>query len=96
MRYFAAIVLFAASLAACQPPSSKPSMVPADQASEARAEAPTAALASPTEEPEAPAEPATQASTEVPQVRQELSASDPGSVNLASGKPTLVEFFAFW
>lgn len=96
MRYFAAIVLLAAALAACQPSTPEPSMVSADQASKVRAEAPTAALASPTEEPEAPAEPATQASTEVPQVRQELSASDPGSVNLASGKPILVEFFAFW
>lgn len=26
----------------------------------------------------------------------ELHATDPTSVNLSSGKPTLVEFFAFW
>ena len=29
-------------------------------------------------------------------VRTELHATDPATVNLASGKPTLVEFFAFW
>ena len=29
-------------------------------------------------------------------IRTELHATDPASVNLASGKPTLVEFFAFW
>ncbi len=28
--------------------------------------------------------------------RSELTATDPTGVNLASGKPTLVEFFAFW
>ena len=31
-----------------------------------------------------------------PTVRTELAATDPATVNLASGKPTLVEFFAFW
>ena len=29
-------------------------------------------------------------------IRTELHATNPASVNLASGKPTLVEFFAFW
>lgn len=39
------------------------------------------------------------AQTEAPQrpeVKTSLEATDPGSVNLRSGKPTLVEFFAFW
>src|SRR3990170_1279099 len=31
-----------------------------------------------------------------PTPRLELHASDPTAVNLASGGPTLVEFFAFW
>jgi hypothetical protein len=31
-----------------------------------------------------------------PTVRPGLEATDPESVNLASGKPTLLEFFAFW
>ena len=31
-----------------------------------------------------------------PAIRTELAATDPATVNLASGNPTLVEFFAFW
>ncbi len=31
-----------------------------------------------------------------PTPRPELSATDPSTVNLASGKPVLLEFFAFW
>jgi hypothetical protein len=31
-----------------------------------------------------------------PELKTALVATDPGSVNLASGTPTLVEFFAFW
>ncbi|HEY47506.1 MAG: hypothetical protein AMJ88_06380 [Anaerolineae bacterium SM23_ 63] len=31
-----------------------------------------------------------------PTPRQALEATDPSTVVLASGKPTLVEFFAFW
>ncbi len=31
-----------------------------------------------------------------PTVRAALAATDPATVNLASGKPTLVEFFAYW
>jgi hypothetical protein len=32
----------------------------------------------------------------MPTARAGLEATDPTSVNLASGKPALVEFFAFW
>ena len=31
-----------------------------------------------------------------PTIRTALAATDPATVNLASGKPTLVDFFAFW
>ncbi len=31
-----------------------------------------------------------------PTPRPELSATDPSTVNLVSGKPVLLEFFAFW
>lgn len=31
-----------------------------------------------------------------PELKTGLVATDPESVNLSSGKPTLVEFFAFW
>lgn len=32
----------------------------------------------------------------IPTPREELEATDPSTVVLTSGKPTLVEFFAFW
>ena len=32
----------------------------------------------------------------VPTPREELEATDPSTVVLVSGQPTLVEFFAFW
>ena len=32
----------------------------------------------------------------IPTAREGLEATDPSTVVLASGKPTLVEFFAFW
>ena len=31
-----------------------------------------------------------------PELKTALVATDPGDVDLTSGKPTLVEFFAFW
>lgn len=34
--------------------------------------------------------------TGAPEVKTELEATDPATVTLASGKPQLVEFFAFW
>ncbi len=33
---------------------------------------------------------------EIVQPRQELEATDPATVSLASGQPQIVEFFAFW
>lgn len=33
---------------------------------------------------------------EKPEPRTELSATNPGSVNLGSGRVTLLEFFAYW
>lgn len=42
-------------------------------------------------EPQAPPAPSA-----TPTVRPGLEATDPASVDLASGKPTLLEFFAFW
>ena len=34
--------------------------------------------------------------TGAPEVKTELEATDPATVTLATGKPQLVEFFAFW
>jgi hypothetical protein len=47
--------------------------------------------------PDSATTPETEASPDiVPTPRQGLEATDPSTVMLASGKPTLVEFFAFW
>ena len=43
-----------------------------------------------------PAEPEIVAIPTAAPVRQELAASDPTTVVLGNGRPTLVEFFAFW
>ncbi|UCF62089.1 MAG: hypothetical protein JSV37_05195 [Anaerolineaceae bacterium] len=65
-------------------------------------EEPTQEPISQIESPEVPAPafaatPETEASPDVdPTPRQGLEATDPSTVLLASGKPTLVEFFAFW
>ena len=71
------------------------------------AAAPTEALpiatqpATPTPAPEVfgtlpPATEASASSAPTPTLRSGQEATDPTTVNLASGKPTLVKFFAFW
>jgi hypothetical protein len=51
-----------------------------------------------TEAEEGAVEPTSTTSPEAPPAtaRPSLHATDPTTVNLGSGKPTLVEFFAFW
>ena len=44
----------------------------------------------------APAPPESAPADAKPTPRPELSATEPSTVNLASGKPVLLEFFAFW
>jgi len=78
--------------AACQS-APQPTAAPAQSAAEAtalplesEAQAPTSESAAPVQqEPAPPVE-----------VREGLAATDPATVNLANGTPTLVEFFAFW
>lgn len=57
---------------------------PSDVGAEAEAEQPAAG------------EGETGGQVEVKQPRDELAATDPASVVLASGQPQIVEFFAFW
>jgi len=64
------------------PPASETSALPV----ESDAPAPDSEQAAPVEQEPAPPF----------EVRQGLAATDPATVNLASGTPTLVEFFAFW
>ncbi len=86
-------------MAACAPAAS-PTAAPPEPVTTDAPPAPSVVTESPpavpTETPEdVPVEP-----TEAPMVivtpRTEMEATNPGSVNLASGTPTLVEFFAFW
>lgn len=92
-----AVALAAVVLGACAP-------APASQAPPDKQPAPTLeVLATAVPSPVAPsAEPPAEGElppTEVPApkpARTALEATDPTTVSLASGRPTLVEFFAFW
>jgi hypothetical protein len=91
-----AVVLGGVALTACVPASApEPTHTPLPAPSEVLptkaptwgpADAPRPEAAPPTEGPPPP----------TPTTREGLQASDPGGVDLASGTPTLVEFFAFW
>ncbi len=76
--------------------SPAPPTLPSPTAPPARSDAPTPGnVAQPQSTlPPAPALPPTEAPAA--EVSQELHATDPGTVNLAAGRPQLVEFFAFW
>jgi hypothetical protein len=67
------------------PPASTPTLLPEIAPTDVapRASPSSAVATSPSAEP-------------TPTVRHGLHATDPGSVELASGRPQLVEFFAFW
>ena len=85
-------IALALALVACGP-SAQPADLPTPAPpTEARADA--LPPATPT-----PASPAEVDPTSVPAaapIRQELAATDPTGVVLGAGRPTLVEFFAFW
>jgi len=59
-------------------------------------EANAAALPTATPVAVSPAEPAIVSIPAAAPIRQELAATDPTGVVLGAGRPTLVEFFAFW
>ncbi len=99
-RLIALTGVFMTAAAACQsapPPSAvevAPTVLPATEApafpQEREEQAPTSAPIAPAEQ-----EPAVPVEAPV-KVRGGLAATDPPTVNLANGTPTLVEFFAFW
>ncbi|MBP7689309.1 MAG: hypothetical protein KA765_15440 [Thermoflexales bacterium] len=97
MKRVGLLMMIGLILAACAPAASKPAAPPA---SAPTVGAPTnaPAVAQPATEV-VPAEAASAAPTVVPTrkpVKSELEATDPGTVQLAAGKPQFVEFFAFW
>lgn len=85
-RLFVGFLLLGLVLAAC---TGAPATV--DQAPDANGEVPDVVQV-----PEVEAPDASEPDQDEALPRQELEATDPTSVNLVSGKPTLVEFFAFW
>ncbi|MBI5565936.1 MAG: hypothetical protein HY870_13660 [Chloroflexi bacterium] len=95
MKRVGLVMIIGLMLAACAPaatvptasaPTNAPAVVPPTTAVK-----PTTAVASPTAVSAAPTDAPTRKA-----VKAELEATDPGTVQLAAGKPQFVEFFAFW
>ncbi len=96
-----ALALATGLLTACggaEPAVQQPAAAETEAVTETVAE--PAEAASPTLDQEPATEVAAQQPTDTaappPTVSDELRATDPTTVNLATGKPTLLEFFAFW
>lgn len=97
MRRIGWLMMLGLLLAACAPTVVAPTTAPvAPPTSNAPAAAPTSAPA--TAEPTVEVQPteAVEAAPTPHAVKTELAATDPSTVQLAAGKPQLVEFFAFW
>lgn len=91
-----AIMLLAAACQSAPQPTTQVA-APAQSAAEATALPIETAAPAPDSEPVAPVEQEPAPTIEAPfKVRGNLAATDPATVNLANGTPTLVEFFAFW
>ena len=95
------VVLTGLLLAACTGASQQvdrddPSVDSASQQKEVDQGAPVGDVEVSEGEGAAPAPPESAPADAKPTPRPELSATEPSTVNLASGKPVLLEFFAFW
>jgi len=85
-------IALAMGLAACSSAAPVANALPVPSVGSASVVQPTSAEARPTA---LEADQPTQVST-APPVREDQYATDPTTVDLASGRPTLVKFFAFW
>jgi hypothetical protein len=93
------VLLAGLTLVGCTPGAVRVPTAPPVVRPPAAAATPTTqvALAPATAEPTLTALPPFSSPEEpTPTIRRGLHATDPGSVVLASGRPQLVEFFAFW
>jgi hypothetical protein len=105
-RVLAMLPLLTLLAAACQPGGALPatdtpiSQEPAPATTASTEPAATGTEASPSETAVPPAEEPVEATSApadpTPTLRQGLQATDPTTVELGGGAPTLVEFFAFW
>lgn len=96
----AAVLLGASALAACAPAGVEEPSAQVDEQSPAEVErsaSPTPAAEAVDDSTQSPTETAAPVEVEpVATPRAELSASDPTTFVRASGKPQVVEFFAYW
>lgn len=106
MRYLLLLLSVSLLLAACAP-ATAPQITQSEAPVRADAAAAKPAATQPTSQEaptvnavtDVPAAMPTEAPTAAPTkkpVKTELEATDPATVQLAAGKPQLVEFFAFW
>ena len=95
MRKGPAWIALALTLVACGS-SAEPADLPRPAAVAPPTEVDAAVLPTATPVAVSPADPGIVAIPTAAPVRQELAATDPTGVVLGAGRPTLVEFFAFW
>jgi len=88
-------IALALTLVACGS-SAQPADLPRPAAVAPPTEVDAAVLPTATPVAVSPADPGIVAIPTAAPVRQELAATDPTGVVLGAGRPTLVEFFAFW
>lgn len=89
---FPAVLVLTALLAACNSQAQPATALP-----ELPTQAPfQAAMQAEETVPEAAAAPTEAQVQTLPTPRPDLAATNPANVNLSAGKPSLVEFFAFW
>ena len=95
MRKGPAWIALALTLVACGS-SAQPADLPRPAAVAPPTEVDAAVLPTATPVAVSPADPGIVAIPTAAPIRQELAATDPTGVVLGAGRPTLVEFFAFW